>query len=249
MDDEYGDVDIDSVLFGGSDPPADGSFDPFLPGLGYSSDEDDGPDGAGDDPEQPDGADGVIRYGRFGSEGNSGFQQNDDQSLPWEGRTGNPPRGIAEQQQREGTDTGIGNVRRIADQRGGSTGTGAFRRERPEGLAGSISDAQQRIRAVATQPLDSHDERGIAVAAQTFHTGSGKPKREYQKQALSSPPQFQSTEFEATLMGLKSNVAGNWILQLVIPPSDAAGVFDLKDAYGLALKVSVVRKRYTDGEG
>jgi hypothetical protein len=241
------DLDLDSVLFGGSDPPGDGSFDPFLPGLGESQREDDSNDGDIDTAVIYDGTNSFGRSDRSSGEGDSGFTQDDDRPFPGARRTVEQAVGIAEQREREAADAGDRHLRRVAEQRGGSAGTGTPRRESSEGVANSIADAQQRIKLRAVDPLTPADERTLAIAAERQGPGVGKPKREYQKRIVSSPPQFQETEFEATLMGFKSNVAGNWILQLVIPPMDAAAVIDLKDAYGLALKVTVTRKRYDNG--
>ncbi len=246
MSDDY--LDIDDVLFGASDPPADGSFDPFLPGLGQDDTEGDGRYGGADDSEPSDGADGVIRYGRFGGQSHSGQQPDDDEPLPWAGGTDQPARGIEEQRDREAADAGNRQLRRVANERGRSPGTGTVGRERTESVEGGIAAAQQRIGRLASVPITPNDERALAIGAREHRDGvQYKPKREYQKQHILTPPQFQQCEFEATLQGLKSNTAGNWMLQLIVPPSDANAVFQLKDGYGLALKVTVVRKPFSDG--
>jgi hypothetical protein len=240
--------DIDSVLFGGSDPPADGSFDPFLPGLGQEGSEDDGLYGEPNYADQSDDSDGVVRYGRFGSEGDEGLQPDYDGPPTWEGRTDKPAVGTDEQRLREAADAGIGHLRRVADARGGGSGTGAFRRDNPPRVANSIADAQQRIRELARVPITPDDERAIAVAAERGPEQRSKPKRTYEKQRISAPPQFQECKFIATLAGLKTNVAGTWTLTLSVPADDAA-MFDLKNSYGLALNVHVERKRFTsDGD-
>ena len=100
------DIDLDSVLLGASDNPADGSFDPFLPRFNDDDEPGDGRYGATDDPIQQDVATGVIRYGGFGGQGDSGLQPDDDESLPWAGGTDQPTTGADEQRLRAATDAG-----------------------------------------------------------------------------------------------------------------------------------------------
>ncbi len=235
--------DLDSVLFGGSDPPADGSFDPFLPGLGNEDGSDDDVYGVTDDAEQSDDSVGVIRYGRFGGQDPGGFQQNDIGPLPWERGTDQPTVGESSARARTAADTGNRNVGRIAEQRSGGSSTGLVRRQRAEGVASSIADAQERIREQSRIPLDD-DERRRAVKSDE----AGEVKkitRTYERQSILTPPQFQECFFEATLVTLKSNVTGDWIITLKVPPEFKSQVFDLGDAYGLALTTTIVRKRYT----
>ena len=46
------------------------------------------------------------------------------------------------------------------------------------------------------------------------------------------------------MMALKANAAGDWIVQIKVPAEYKSAVFDLGDAYGLALEVQITRKSY-----
>ena len=249
MDD---DLDIDSVLFGGSDPPVDGSFDPWLPGLGQERTEDDSGNGtsdhhfrdggftAGDDD-----AEGVIRYGRFGGEGDRIDQRDDGEPLPWQGATDRPIVGAAERREREAADTGNRNVTRTAEERTGRSNEGGTRTDPPR-LASSINAAAERIRADIRIPLDARERSAAVIKWEESRgngPGGGKIPRTYERKRLDHAPQFMATDFEATLAGLKANTNGIWIITLTVAPYDKSAVYTLDDAYGLALDVHVQRKR------
>lgn len=233
--------DLDRVFFGGGDPPADGSFDPFLPGLGKEDGSDDDVYGDTNDSGEQDDPASVIRYGRFGNQGNGRFQPDDDKPFPWERGTDQPTVGERSARERQAADTGNRNVGRVAAERGGSPPTGV-RRTESAGVASSIAAAQQRIRADASVPL-TDDEQRAAVVDRQEHPRSKIP-RHYERQSITRPPQFQRTTFEATMMALKANAAGDWIVQIKVPAEYKSAVFDLGDAYGLALEVQITRKSY-----
>lgn len=238
----YGDDDTDFVLFGGDDSPAYGAFDTFLEGITGNDPADDDFHGDADDPEQSN--DPTDRSGYDGPhlESIGRLQQDDDQSLPWERGTGQPISGSAEQRARDAADTGNRHVGRVAAERAPSTGTG-IGRNRSQPVANNILDAQQRIRAQSRLALDD-DERLAAV--KSYEAGEiKKPTRSYTKQHILAPPTFQQCEFEATLIGLKANTSGDWIVNLKVPPLDDEAVISLKHGYGLALEVHVTRKRFT----
>lgn len=238
--------DLDNVLFGGSDPPGDGSFDPFLPGIGQEGSEMDGDDGDIDSPTDDYGDNDLGRILRFSSQVASRQQSDDDQSLPWERGTNQPTKGEGSARDRAAADTGDRNVRRIADVRGGGATTGILRREQSEGVANSISDAQRRIRANATIPLDETEQVAAVKNDEAGHYK--KITRHYERQSISRPPEFRSANFEATMMALKANATGDWILQVKVPAEFKSAVFDLGDAYGLALDITVARKSYSRDE-
>lgn len=231
------------MFFGGSDFTPDGSFDPFATVLGEADGEVTNVYGDTDHPGESDSPDGVVRYGRHTDQSDSGYEQDADRPITGERGTVQQVIGADEQRDRDRTDAGIRHLRRVATEHSGSPGTGTVRRSTSEGVASSIADAQERIRAAAGQPLGADERRDIAVASQTFTHGSSKP-RTYQKRHVTVAPTFEECEFEATMGGLKSNTAGSWVLTLVIPPHEANGVLQLSASYGLALKVKVERKRY-----
>jgi hypothetical protein len=244
MSDDYS---LDSVLFGGDDPPGDGSFDPFLPGLGEADGTNDDLYGDTDHSGESNSSVGVIRYGRFGGESDNGYEPDDDGPLLRTGGPDNTVFGSEEHRARAATDTGIGHLRRVADERSGSTREGEPGTHK--GVASSIAAAQQRIRESAIQPITDSERRDIAVASGSFTHGSNKPKREYQKRTVTEVPTFQECEFIATIAGLKTNVTGTWTLTLNISPSESAEALKLKDSFGLALTVHAYRKQYTvDGD-
>jgi hypothetical protein len=70
-------------------------------------------------------------------------------------------------------------------------------------------------------------------------------KREYRRSVITAPPEFEETVFEATIVKLQSNTNGEWIVTLKVPGSDRSAATVLGDAYGLALDVVIVRKRFT----
>lgn len=247
----YDDDDLDSVLFGGSDSPGGGVFDPFEQGDGTDGEQDDGSDGIDYDPEQSDSSVGVVRYGRFGGKDPGGFEPNDAGPLPWERGTDQPTSGGDQQRDLERTDTGIRNVRRVAESRSESPTTGSAggfaRKQNSPTVANSIGDAQQRIRADAAVPL-SDDELGPAIRALDNGVKSRKITRHYEKQAITQPPTFRSTNFEATLTGLKANTTGDWIVMLRIPQQYREQATSLGDAYGLALDVVVVKHNFNPND-
>lgn len=241
--------DPDSQLFGDGDSPADGSFDPFLPGLGQERDTSAEPlgdsdrhsrvsysDSGDDEPET------VIRYGKFSDSGGNLDKSDDNRPLPWEGAGSVTVSGADERRAREGADTGNRNIRRTAERHDRDTPTGTIgdRKTHSAGVDSSISAAAQRIRGELAGPVDAR-QRSVAIAefAAKGHMQLGP--RQYQKQGITAPPQFLNTTFEAMLMGLKANASGDWILQLKIDQDAGQLVFPLHSAFGLALDVSVTR--------
>lgn len=252
------DLDLDSVLFGGSDPPNDGSFDPFLPGLRQEGDTD-GPDdgtsdgylGDGSEAAEHDDADNIVGYGRFSDEGYRIHQQNDDGPLPWQREGDIGLLGAEERRAREGADTGTRNIRGVAEKRAGSVGAGeagtGVRTNQPN-VDSSISAAAERIRADIRVPLDAR-ERSSAVVRWSQHTrstgpGGGKIKRQYVRDDPDAPMQFISANFEAMLTGLKANSSGHWIMTLQIAPEEGQAIFPMHMAFGLALDMHVQRRRF-----
>ena len=249
-------IDLDLVLFAGGNPPADGSFDPFLPGLGQEGAEDTGSERSDDgyfrdgySAAGPNDGDNIIRYGRFGGEGDSQYEPNDNGPLPWQGAGDIPVLGEGERRGREAADAGNRNVRRTAEQHSGSIGPGVTGKSHAPRVDSSIASAAERIRSDLRVPLDAR-ERSAAVLRweQEGSKGNRKIKREYQKQGIDHPPQFHSVNFEAMLTGLKANVSGDWILTLVVPKDSKQAVYQLDDAFGLALDIHVQRHRMRPDE-
>lgn len=54
-----------------------------------------------------------------------------------------------------------------------------------------------------------------------------------------------STDFEAMLVGLKANRAGDWILTLQVSRDARQAVYSMDDAFGLALDIHVQRRKMT----
>lgn len=252
------DLDLDSVLFGGSDPPNDGSFDPFLPGLrqeGTTDDGDgweaDGYPGIGSQESDDDNADNIVGYGRFDNEGYRIHEQDDGGPLPWQREGDIGVLGAEERRAREAADTGNRNIRGVAEKRSGGTGTGGNgtgTRTHSTNVESSIGAAAERIRADLRVPLDAR-ERSAAVIRWSEHTrstgpGGGKLKRQYVRDDPDAPMQFISSDFECMMTGLKANSSGNWILTLQIPAEAGQAIFPLHKAFGLALDVHVQRRKY-----
>lgn len=267
--DDY--LDRDAVLFGGDDPPADGSFDPFLPGLGQEGDatspfsgEANGHNGSDDSasiyefPNDGTGvgdrsADGyrVIEQGDVG--GDSIFQSrhyggdqvdksDDDRSLPWEGTGAATVLGAAERAAREAADTGNRNIRRTAEQHDRSAGEGAG------GNRTSHSTEVDSSISAAAQRIRSEIAGPVDIgrrssAIEKFVRDGHLPMgpRQYQKTGITAPPRFMATDFEAMLMGLKANASGDWIVTIKIDQQQGDRVFPLNGAFGLALDMRVER--------
>lgn len=219
----YGDDDLDSVLLGGDIGPDGGDFDPFATGDGTD-------DGDVDTAIIYDRSDAFGGFVGGGIQGDSGQPANDDGPL-FRSRADHPSSAaLREQREREAVDTGIGNVGRVAADRSGHTSEGVARRERSEGVANSLFDAQQRVRADIAR---SDDDR---------------IKRHYERQSITAPPQFESTSFEATIAKLQANATGDWIITLKVPSANRAEATVLGDSYGLALQVTIERKRFSIGD-
>lgn len=251
------DLDLDSVLFGGSDPPADGSFDPFLPGLGQegaaaspSVRDTDGHDGDGYEEAVDDDGIGIIRYGRFGDQSDSEHERDSDQSLPWQGARDQPVAGAGERHDRERADAGIRNVRRTAEEHSGRSTAGGTRANSPR-VDSSISAAAERIRADLRVPLDARERSAAVLKWEQARAAPGGGKiRRYEKQGVTDAPQFMSTDFEAMLVGLKAGRGGDWILTLQVSRDARQAVYSMDDAFGLALDIHVQRRKMTpDDEG
>lgn len=238
-----GDTDLDDVLFGGSDPPADGSFDPFLPGLGEEGREDYGDSRDSDTAIIYSYTDAIGRQHGTDSEGPGRLQPDDDQPLPWSGTAVRRVVGADEQRDRAATDIGI---RSVAAKHQGSIGPGGTGREQSDGVANSLFDAQQRIRA---ESGDGPTTVRIVEGGNRNHTPILKPTRPYERQEIHRPPEFENTSFEAMLLKQASNTAGEWIITLKAPMTEKDNVFDLADAYGLALTVTITRKRFRPDAG
>lgn len=237
----YGDDDLDSVLFGGSDSPGDGGFDPFTEGIGGDESTSDGPDGDDDSFQRNDDSIGVIRYGRFGGQDPGGITPTDNGPLPWAGGTNPSAAELRTERTREATSAGNRYVGRVADERSGGNPAG-LRRTASTGVADSIAAAQQRIREQSREPLTGPESVAAVKADEAGETK--KITRSYEKQSILAPPTFKSTNFEATIMGLKANTAGDWIIQLRVPPDFRESVTCLGDAYGLALDVVIVKRNF-----
>lgn len=245
--------DPDTGLFSGSDPSADGPFDPFLPRFreeGETSTDQhgdaDGDDGEGGSATLYDYTERFGRYGPSGGESDSGFSPDDDRSLPWQGAGDQPILGAEERRAREGADTGNRNVRRAAEKHGGrsqsgGSGSPASNESRVDS---SIAAASQRIKDELRVPLDPRQRSDAIVKWETAGDKNRKLTRHYEKQGISSVPQFGNTTFEAMLAGLKANVNGEWILTLKIDPNAAHLIFPLHSAFGLALDVQINRHRH-----
>lgn len=249
--DDY--LDRDAVLFGGDDPPSDGSFDPFLPGLSEEGSTSFRGDDSADTavihqfPENSGGYeyvddDGYTVLERSHNGSDRIDKSDDDRSLPWEGAGNLTVHGAAERAAREAADAGNRNIRRVAESHDRSVGAGADGNGKTHstGVDSSISAAAQRIRSEIAGPVDT-GRRSAAIAkfAESGHLPLGP--RQYQKQGVTAPPRFMSTEFEAMLTGLKANVSGDWILTLKIEQSEGDKIFPLHSAFGLALDVHVDR--------
>jgi hypothetical protein len=89
--------------------------------------------------------------------------------------------------------------------------------------------------------LDQQDSKGTQQK-------SIRKKVSYERQAVLTPPQFRHTQFEAIVSKLQSNADGSWMVTLRIPPYDREQATILRDAYGLALDVTVNRRSFTRRE-
>lgn len=200
-----------------------------------------------------------YRYDRASDQSIAGFQPDDAGPVPWQGARAQSVTGAAERDAREAAHTGDRNVRRTAEQRTGGIGEGGSGTgpgDHEPAVANSIGDAAERLRrklcedlretiaADAGIPLDA-DRRSAKVLELAEHPNIKPPKREYNKQHITTPPQFETTSFEATIAGLKANVNGEWILTLKVSADSRQRVYALDDAFGLALKVSIDRRRFS----
>ena len=238
----YGDDDLDSVLLGGGLNPVHDAFDPFATGIGEGDGDSDSDDGDTDSAIIYDYGD---TFGRF-SGGYNEAVPTDGESLLGPGPKPSTT-GADEQRERAATDAGIGNVRRVADERGGNPGTGVARRTRSEGVASSIGQAAQRIRAEASIPLTDDERRAGVNSLGNGTQDRGKIKRTYTRSIITEVPTFRRSSFEAMLMGLKANTNGDWIIQLKVPNEFTTEATSLGQAYGLALDISITRKIHGSG--
>jgi hypothetical protein len=75
---------------------------------------------------------------------------------------------------------------------------------------------------------------------------SRKITRHYERQAITAPPPFKRSDFEATLVGLKANTTGDWIITLRVGQENREAATSLGDAYGLALDVVIEKHLFTN---
>lgn len=168
--------------------------------------------------------------------------------------------------EREAAATGDRHVGRVADLRSGSDPAGASggSGSAAERVADSIRLAQQRLRSDRTvdstvrvgTPERAAIPDGAIVNGSTLRSleqvvipdESTPIKRHYERTTLSAPPSFHSTTFESTIIGLKANTTGDWIISFKVSPEHKAAVMDLAGAYGLALIMHVERRKRGSNE-
>jgi hypothetical protein len=240
----YDDDNPHSVFLGNGDSPGDELFDPFEPRVGTSLEPDDREDGN---------VDGDIDTATFQYDPNNRGRQfgnshqgspDNDGPIPWPRSPSQSTIGEQSERDRAAADTGDRNIRRVADSRTGGSQQRIVRRERAEGVASSILDAQQRVRTHLSIPLSDEERADIPRVAEP---GGDKTIRHFIRSGIHAPPQFEQTVFEATIHGLKSNASGDWIIQFIVPAADRDAATILGDAYGLALDVAVIRKHFGPG--
>ena len=163
------------------------------------------------------------------------------------------------------SDTGIGNVRRVAAERSTGAGTGGAGTGQPDEdaekptdrglgrrMATSIEQAAERLRAEHSEGLTLVDGPGLEARIKEFVHSEGKggnfhAKRAYQRSVITSAPKFRECELtEVNLAGLRAAATGEWIVTLKIPPSCFEEVTKLSSAYGLALDMTITRKSYAE---
>ena len=244
-EDPNGNDDSDIAFFGSSPDTADLPF-PFgpTPEPGYEPGDSD--DDGSDSPHAYDQHEhGVIRYGRFNDHDDEATTDDVRDSVPWQRGPIHIVRGAAEQREREAADTGDRHVGRVADARTGvhtSGGTGGS----DQRVANSLRDASERARGSIVTQLGRGPELPIVDG---LETDTRTIKRHYELSTLTEVPKFRHCEFEGTLVGLKANVNGDWIVQFKVSPRFDEAVMQLKHGYGLALKHVIDRKKHsTDDE-
>ena len=253
MEGPNGNDDSDFAFFGGSPDTADLPF-PFgptpEPGYEPGDSDDDGSDGAHSYDQHEHG---VIRYGRFSDEDDERAADDIRDSVPWTRGPIHVIRGAAEQREREAADTGDRHVGRVADARSGEHPAGEHggRTAGAARVANNLGDATLRLRetpsgGIALVPRRPIDDGPIETDTATIERVI---KRQYERSNLTEAPKFRECQFEATLVGLRANPNGDWIIQFKVSPEFDNAVTQLKHGYGLALQADFRRKqRATDDE-
>lgn len=252
MDDGFSDDwDSDDVLFADTDDDIARFLGPPEIDTGDTESDDRLP-GSTSAGNVPVGTVGRISYDRGDNEIVGVPTELDDDYVP-RARTNNREERIvaAEYRDRQATDTGLGNLRRLTREHPAGIGEGAT------GKHASIADAGNSLRLELVR-----GERGVSTSSGLDHrveswlrlTAQAKDARlaGEQRNKLSArsgrttaeAPTFSETEFNCEFYGLKMNNAGYWMLTLKIENSEGDRIMELSRSVGLNLKTSMISEGF-----
>lgn len=217
----------------------------------------------------PSGTVGAISYDRGDNEivaGPVSVDRSDDVRTP-RGPTRIERERAERAQERAAADTGNRNVRGASTGHAGADRAGS--NGGPGGLAGSVREAADRLRAQLGEPA-SGSTGVVAGPTATLEPGVNPALEKYLTQVAIGAPQpghklippnrgagetrkaptepaeiFDRVEFNCEVYKIGTNAAGDWMVTFKIPFADRNAIVALSAAYGMNLQTTMVGHGYT----